>query len=149
MRIKLLPVSDYSSSMSFEFLPGKFQNKCGNKESRFLDEMVFCFFEGIIAKRFAEYDHYNFQYLDGPTILAIASDLRKFAKTLRSTADPEAIFKGRADSAKAFKPESLMEQIRKEGLPVAAREFAVLAEELADWFEKADSTHGGMSILGL
>lgn len=149
MRIELLTVSDYVSSQSFEFLPGKYQGKCGNEGSRFLDEMVVSFFEGIISKRYPEYNHFNFQYLDGSIVLALALDLKELVNTFRTTNDPEVVFKSLADKANAIQTEALMEMIQKEGLESASRKFEKLAKALADWFEKAHSTQGGMSILGL
>jgi hypothetical protein len=152
MRIELLKVSDYGSlgtGQAFEFLPGKYLGKCGNAGSRFLDEVVVNYFEGIITKRFPPYDHFNFQYLDGPVVLAIASDLKELANTLKTTNDPEMVFKSLADKANAIKAEVLMATIKNEGLESASRKFTSLAEALADWFKEAHSTHGGMSILGL
>jgi hypothetical protein len=46
----------------FEFLPGKYQNKCWNDNSVFLSEDAVFIFEDLLKKTNESFDHYAFVY---------------------------------------------------------------------------------------
>lgn len=124
-----------------EILPGKYMNKCWNKESIFFDEEVFLYFEPIIAKAFDKYDHYSFQ--------AINKDI--WSEIIGYFKDVEEILKNNInDLDKYISPyfknsTSVFSKKYKEN----TRELIGIMNEFTGWILKTLEDHDEISILGI
>jgi hypothetical protein len=126
-----------------ELLPGRYNGKCWNDGSLFLDEETFGFFEDVVLKEAPDYDHYAFTEISRLKWLRIAARLRAFASELRVVAkwqdlphDMHFIFLG-------------TEARFAENLEENSRALAGVATEIAAWAERVLKEQDAITVLGL
>ena len=85
MEIKLITkLEELEGTCYFEFLPEKYDNKCWNSNSVFIDEEVFYFIEKIFEKYVDDYDHYSFMEINQNISNKIIDELMKFSNRLKT-----------------------------------------------------------------
>jgi hypothetical protein len=126
-----------------ELLPGRYSGNCWNDGSLFFDEETFGFFETVITKEAADYDHYAFTEISRPKWLRITARLKAFSSELRAVStwqdlpvDIHFLFLG-------------TESRFSENLEGNSRALAGVGTEIVRWAEQTLKEHDAITVLGM
>lgn len=127
----------------FEFLPGKYQNKCWNEASVFLDEEAFGYVEPIFERLVPDYDHYAFVEVQRPRWSPIRAELGRLLWLLNAAPSD-----GDLSENIGFRFRDTQEKFFA-GRPQTIEDVRVMIVDLDTWLERILRDHESVSLLGL
>jgi hypothetical protein len=127
----------------FEFFPGKYKNKCWNKESVFIDEESFGLIEPIFERCIEKYDHYAFVAVNRKKWERVIDELLSLQEKVRG-------LKGVDDLQEYIGLFSTATRERfAESFEKNREDLDKLIEDLVAWLRRTLKNYEGISILGL
>jgi len=122
----------------FEFLPGKYQNKCWNDNSVFLSEDSVYLFEDLLKKVNNKYDHYAFIGYNKNQISLLINELSKRLYEIENINNYELV-------GTFFRKEYYSEL--NENLRRNKNEIKIMLQDLIDWLKTININE--ITILGI
>ena len=122
----------------FEFLPGKYQNKCWNDNSVFLSEDSVYLFEDLLKKVNNKYDHYAFIGYNKNQISMLINELSKRLYEIENINNYELV-------GTFFRKEYYSEL--NENLRRNKNEIKIMLQDLIDWLKTININE--ITILGI
>lgn len=136
-------VNKLEGTAYFELLPGKYKNKCWNKESVFLDEENFGFIEPIIESCVEKYGRYSLVEVNRERWERIIGELLSLRNKVRQSKRIDDLER---DIGYFFTDtkERFAEQFHK-----SKKDFENMIGDLVRWIRRTLKEHERISILGL
>jgi len=128
----------------FEFQPGPYQGNHWTRDSVFLAEEVFCYFEPLITRHHSEFDHYNFSAIPASTWKGILSDLEEIAASARAATCVSDLRRADVGFHRAGLDSEFEGNFRSN-----SDALSKLAHELAVWVRDQLRDHECVSVLGM
>jgi hypothetical protein len=138
MLFKLLRKNELEGTVYFEFLPGKYQDKCWNNHSVYIEEEALCVISDILLKTNNDYDHYLFTNYNSIQMKMLENELSKRLTEIKDNIDYKL-------TGKYFNEEyynELNEYMKKYRI-----EIIKMLEELIIWIKSIKEPE--MMVLGL
>lgn len=126
----------------FEFLPGKFKNKCWNQQSVFLSEDAYELVEECFSRDVDRYDHYAFMEADRETIEKITQCLDVLAAKIENVASLK-------DLLASMRIGEYQRSELEAGWPETKQPLKMMVRELSQWLRDSILGHEVVSILGM
>lgn len=123
----------------FELLPGKYEDKCWNKDSIYIDDDVFFLIEKLFIDSIPEYDHYAFTEIGKDEIQRVIDGLNGLSGALDSDSFElsELFVNGIIDYEVEAEWDTIKPKLR------------ILCRELADWLTGVLKSGKTLTILGI
>lgn len=134
-------VSQLSSTCYFEFLPGKYEGVCWNKQSVYLAEEVFDIIEGLVRSIVPNFDHYAFHEVDAPTVDRLINTLRDSARKIEQAQSPSDL------TAILYLHSQTVIDLKD--IYTKQASVATMMRELSNWLEETIKSHTTISVLGM
>ena len=130
--------NELNGTCYFEFLPGKYQNKCWNDNSVFLSEDSVYLFEDLLKKVNNKYDHYAFIGYNKNQISMLINELSKRLYEIENINNYELV-------GTFFRKEYYSEL--NENLRRNKNEIKIMLQDLIDWLKTININE--ITILGI
>jgi hypothetical protein len=127
----------------FEFLPGRYSNKCWSVDSVFLTEDVFAHIEPTFEKHRPNFGHYSFTDISRSQWSPIISDLTRMRDFLASQPVPAEVF-GHVGFFTARHKDAFAEDFGRN-----VSELRSTIVDLVQWITRTLESHDAISVLGL
>lgn len=140
MKYKLITdKKELQGTCYFEFLPGKYQNKCWNVNSVYLTEESLDFIEKLLINVNPEYDHFSFTEFSSEQVEKLINELKGAIKHIENNKYVvESIYFSDDYNAKL-----------NEDLKNYRDDILKLIEELIIWMKETLKNNDRISILGI
>ena len=127
----------------FEFLPGRYDQKCWNEGSVFLSEEAFDLIEPIFLRRVPEFDHYAFVEINRSRWSLIVGDLEVLTERLATVNGVDEL-RDLVRVTNAFDEHDL-----RTAFVEYKRLIRQMLTDLAAWLRGQASRHEIISVLGM
>jgi hypothetical protein len=145
MEIELRLIKDTNhleGTCYFEFLPGKYRNKCWNQGSVFLSEEAYDLLEACFSENIKGYDHYAFMEADQDAIEKIIHCLNKLEKQIEKSISAEGL-------SNSMKINNYQRSELELNWPESKYRLKAMVEDINHWLQKVIKENEVISILGM
>jgi hypothetical protein len=140
MEFKLIKnKSELKGTCYFEFLPGKYKNKCWNDNSVFISENALCVIEDLLIKSNKNYDHCSFVHYTNNQMEMMKNECIERINRIKNSEDyklPELYYN-----------EEYYDELNIDDIGKYKDEIIKMIEELVLWMESIKENE--ITILGI
>jgi hypothetical protein len=127
----------------FEFLPGRYNEKCWRDSSVFLDEEAFGFIEPAFVRLLPDYDHYSYVAIQRPRWSPILAELDRLTRLLNSDPSDLQLAENLGFFSRVTQENFFGDRTRNVG------DVRAMIASLAAWLRETLRTYDCVSLLGL
>jgi hypothetical protein len=143
MRLLHTTTSTLEGTAYFEFLPGRYNDRCWGDSSVFLDEGAFGFIEPAFVRLLPDYDHYSFVAIQGPRWSPILAELDRLSSLLNSDPSDLDLAENLGFFSRATQENFFADRTRSIG------DVRAMIAALAAWLRETLRSYDCVSLLGL